>query len=219
MQKSIRRITVTGVHKLDIVLYMAYVLRCAGCRVLICDRTRTKETGGCIQKPDKSMELVRYREMDFAYSELALLDEDYDYILYVQDFDSTDRIWAERNIFVCDGMREHVSALRQEVGKLSGEERQASSAVLFRDVYHPYAVENFEEYQAKRNLGIAVYQCPHDCMDEAGYQALQFRSFTYIAGMSGKMEMCIRELLAYGTDLEEREIRCGIRMAKRGRNY
>lgn len=217
MQKNIQRIAVTGVHKLDIAMYVAYVLQCLGYRILICDRTHARETAGCIQKPDKAMELVRYREMDFAYSELVALDENYDYILYMQDFGSSLGMQAKRNILVCDGIREHVTALQQEVKQLFQEE-QASAVILFRDVYASYAADRFDECQRKWKLWLNVFECPHDCMDEAAYQRLQFQRFIHIAEISGTMETAIRQVLCYGTDIEEKEVRRGIKLAKRGRN-
>ena len=111
-----------------------------------------------------------------------------------------------------------MTALRQEVKRLFQEEKQASAVVLFRNMYVSYAVNQFEECQRKWKLWLNVYECPHDCMDEAGYQRLQFQEFTHIAEISKTMETAIRQVLCYGTDLEEKEVRRGIKLAKRGRN-
>lgn len=217
MQKSIHRITITGVHKLDIVLYVSDILRCLGYRILICDRTRDKETAGCICRPDRSMELVRYMDMDFAYSELAALDEVYDYIFYLQDYNCPSQNPGRWSIYVCDGMNRHLLQLKQEMGKRYQGEQKQNAIIVFRNMYHCVAKEKFIEYQKKQQLDMKVYFCMHECIDEAAYQQLQFERFTGMGAISGRMEKVLRQLLCEVTQLEEQEVRKGIKMAKRGR--
>lgn len=215
---GICRVGITGVYKLDIALYCAFVLQKMGYHVLICDETQTGETSHSIRKPVKNMDLIRYKEIDFAFSDLVSLDERYGYIFYLTDFGFTKEIKVQWQVLVCDGLREHVEQLAKEWNGKRGEIMPDNTMVIYRNLYGLHG----EEYLRQRGIddkNVEIIQCHHDCMDEACYQRLQYVPFTHITEMSADLEMCIYRILMNITNDGEKQVKRGIKLAKRGSAY
>lgn len=221
VQTNIRRIAITGVHKADIVMYCAYILQKMEYRVLVCDGTKSREIKHCIRKPNKPMEMVRYKDMDFAFSDLVSLDEGYDYIFYVRDFEDFPVSHVDKHIFISDGERASLDALVREISRLSWSEQfhEADCMIVYRDLYSAYGTEYVQERVKRRIRGMFFSSMQHDCMDEACYQRLQFRPFSHITEISSEMELTIRRILQLCSGLDEKFIKRGIKLAKRGRAY
>lgn len=221
LKENIRRIVVTGVHKEDMVMYCGYILSKLRYKVLICDRTENRELERCIRKPDKPMDMVRYKEIDFAFSDLVSLDEGYDYIFYVQDYGEFARQQTHKYVFLCDGCKDHLDGLIDEISKITwGQKVQAEDCmIVYRDLYVAYGMEYVEKYVKDSIKGMSIHAINHDCMDEACYQRMQFRPFSHLADISSEMESAIKVMLQHCTGLEEKAIKRGIKLAKRGRAY
>lgn len=219
-QRNICRIEIAGVHKLDLVFYCAYILSRMEFRVLVCDFTRHKETQFCIRKPRRQMELVRYKEIDFALSDFAASDDSYDYIFYVQDEKGETFVRADRYIWVCDGHRRHIVAFEQ-LKQRRFEQQVSPDCVLmvFRNLFAAYGLEGVSKASEGREHCVRELRCAHDCMDEAAYERLQYMPFTHIPNISPELEGCIRNILQFSTGIEEKQLKRGIRLAKRGRAY
>lgn len=220
-EKNIRRIVVTGVHKADIIMYCAYVLQKLEYRVLVCDMTRNHELEYCIRKPDKPMELVRYKNMDFAFSELVSLEEGYDYIFFVQDFDDLPPRHADKRIFICDGDRAAMEALIRDMSRIAWNEKCCAEAcmILYRDLYVSYGMEYVKTRMRSKLEGMCIHSIHHDCMDEACYERMQFRPFSHMAEVSADMELAVRRVLEFCTGIDAKSVKRGVKMSKRGRAY
>lgn len=220
IETNIRRIAVTGVHKADIVMYCAYILKLSGYEVLVYDGTKNREIQRCIRKPDKPMDIVRYKDMDFAFSELVSLDEKYDYIIYMRDFGDIPQ-QADRYIFISDGQWTSVEALIGELNRyLWGEKLSHVDCMLvYRDLYSSYGMEYVQEQLKGKLAGMLQNTVHHDCMDEACFQRLQFRPFSHLTDISADMELTVRRILQFCSGMDEKVIKRSIRQAKRGRAY
>lgn len=220
IQNNIRRIAVTGVHKADIVMYCAYILQKLEYDVLVCDGTKKREMERCIRKPGKPMDIVRYKDIDFAFSEFVSLDERYDYILYVRDFGDIPQ-QADKHIFISDGQWTSIEDLVSEISRCTWSEDfcQADCMIVYRDLYSSYGLEYVEERLKRKLQGMFINSVHHDCMDEACYQRMQFRPFSHLTDVSADMELTIKRILQFCSGMEEKTIKRGIRQAKRGRAY
>ncbi len=218
--ENIRRIAITGVHKSDLVIYLALILQKLKFRVLVCDKTAAGEISCCIRKPAKSMDIIHYLEIDFACSELAALDEAYDYIFYVQDFLVPAETKVQKSIYICDGIRAHLQLLLQELSRLPCLENQSikSSMMLYRDLYDSCTIKYVEKCcTVIQQMEVKILQ--HECMDEAGFQRMQFQPLLCLPELSSSMESCLKDIINQMTGLEERSIKHAVRQAKRGKAY
>ena len=218
-ESGICRVEITGVYKSDLALYCAYILQKMGYHVLICDSTGAGEMEHSIRRPGRYMELIRYKDMDFAFSDLVSLDEKYEYIFYLRDFGNMEEIGARWRIWVCDGARIHMEALAREWIRRGGEKKELpdKTILVYRNLYGLHG----REYLHGKGLDAHdnVFQCGHDCMDEACYQRLQYIAFTHITEISADLEACIFGILMKITNDGEKQVKRGIRMAKRGSAY
>lgn len=217
---SICRVGITGVYKLDLVLYCALVLQKMGYPVLVCDETQSGETLHGIRKPGKYMDLIRYKDIDFAFSDLVMLDEQYRYIFYLWDFGNSKEIQVQWKIFVCDGEREHIENLSKEWFDAEGNNGKLvdNRMVIYRNLYGLHGMEYLRQ-KGINEKNVEIIQCQHDCMDEACYQRMQYVPFTHITEMSADLEHCIYRILMNITGDGDRQVKKGIKMAKRGSAY
>lgn len=221
VKENIRRVTIAGVHKVDIVMYLALILTRLGFRVLVCDRTSFRELKVCIKRPAKELGLVRYQEIDFAFSELVSLDEEYDYIFYVQDFLMFSEYQDKQVIYVCDGIRKHLELLIQELNRTKWSENRKitdSCMIIYRDLYGSYGADYVRKSCEWQLQDSQVMILRHECMDEAAYQRMQFAPILCLPEVSYQLETCLKELLHNRFGIEEKKIKQGMKMAKRGRH-
>lgn len=221
VRHNVHRIVISGVHKSDLAMYCACVLQSLSFHVLVCDRTRHRELENCIIKPTKHMELVRYQKMDFAFSEFAALDENYDYLIFVQDFEQMLPEKIEVCVYVCDGERVHIKECVDTLMKenVACPDSEAEQLVIFRDLYASYERKYLESKKEKTGQKLQVVEVPHDCMDEAVYQKMQYQPFSHLPNLSDKMETALRKLLCRITQTEEKTIKKAMKSAKRGRVF
>lgn len=219
MKNNIRRIVVTGVHKADMIMYCAYILQKMKYRVLVCDETGNREMESCIRRPSKPISIVRYKEIDFSFSELTALDEGYDFIFYVQDFDEFPMREAEKRIFISDGTKMAIDSLIRDISRMSWGDclNPEDCMIIYRDMYTSYAVDYVTTRLKSKVQEMSVTVVPHDCMDEACYYRMQFQPFSHMTDISADMDMAVRRMLQFVTGMDEKMIKKGIKLAKRGR--
>lgn len=217
-EQSIRRIAMTGVGKADIVIYCAYALQKMEYKVLVWDETKSREMSYSIMKPDGPIDVVRYKNMDFAFSEVVSLEEGYDYVLNVRDFDSGISENAHKYVLICDGDRCSIDGLGWHVSAMKDRDVDINDCmILYRNVYGSYGADRAQTMLDCLGFSVFSHTLGHDCVDEACRERMQYRPFTSMADVSGEMERSIRKLLAFATGLDEKQIRRGIKLAKRGR--
>lgn len=215
------RIVIAGVHKSDLVMYCAFALQSLSFRVLVCDHTRHQELESCIVKPKKHMELVRYQKMDFAFSEFAALDENYDYMVFVQDFEQILPENIQACVYVCDGERIHI----EECMNILLSENVACAAldkgclVIFRDLFAAYEKEYLDSRKEKLGQAIQVLEVPHDCLDEAVYQKTQYQPLVHLPELSEQMDAALKKMLCFFTQMDEKTIKKAVKYAKRGSTF
>lgn len=216
------RIGFAGAHMLDLVLYCSYILKNMGLQVLVCDWTRKKVLYDRIQKPKKEMHLIRYKGMDFAFSQLAALDENYDVLLYVQDFAEPLEVPVHRQIFVCDGLYDNTVQFVQMAQKCFARHlyEDGQVMVVYRDIFEQSGCGYIKKHMKQIYSDASYELLMHDCMDEAAYQYLQFHVFSSIGNISEEMEACLKSILIfmdYNHHWEERQIKKAVRLSKRGK--
>lgn len=192
-----------------------------GLQVLICDWTREKILHKCIRKPNKEMDLIRYKDMDFAFSQFAALDEIYDVILYIQDLEEPLDTQMQRQVFICDGIRENIQKMVALTQKCFARNMYTKEQmmIVYRDIFQESACEYVTAQMQGAFEGVTCEKLKHDCMDEAAYQYLQFHLFSGINHISEEMDICLKailEFIDFRKIWEEKLIRKALKSAKRG---
>lgn len=216
--QMVHRIVIAGVHKADLAMYCACVLQSLSFRVLVCDRTRHRELENSIVKPKKQMDLIRYQKMDFAFSEFAVLDERYDYLIFVQDFDQMLPERMEACIYVCDGERTHIKECVDTLMKeqFSGATPPQGQLVIFRDLYAAYEWMYLDGKKEQIVQKLQIVEVPHDCLDEAAYQKMQYQPLLHLPELSTDMATALNKMLCFVTKMEEKTVKKAMKSAKRG---